>query len=53
MSFMTISPVVGLSKQLIIFRKVVLPEPEGPMIEVQSPSFIETLTLSKAVVIPS
>ena len=31
-------PEVGLSRHAIIFKRVVFPEPEGPTIEMKSPS---------------
>ena len=41
-------PEVGESKQPIIFIRVVFPEPDGPIIEINSPLLIEKLTPFKA-----
>lgn len=38
-------PLVGESKHPIRFNSVVFPEPEGPIIEVHAPLFIETVIL--------
>jgi hypothetical protein len=42
--FRQISPEVGYSKPAIIRRLVVLPQPDGPSIEKNSPSRISMLT---------
>ena len=43
---------VGRSKPAIIRKQVVLPEPEGPSIEKNSPSVISSITLSTALSSP-
>ena len=45
---MKISPVVGVSKPASIRSKVVLPQPEGPSSEKNSPRRISKLTSSTA-----
>ncbi len=46
-------PAVGVSKPAIIRRTVVLPEPDGPSIEKNSPSPISRSTPDTAVVSPN
>jgi hypothetical protein len=43
-------PVVGSNNPAIIERRVDLPHPLGPRIEMNSPSFTESVISSKAVV---
>ena len=50
---MKMSPVVGVSRQPIRFRRVDLPEPEGPMTEMNSPRFTWNETPSSAVTSPA
>ncbi len=49
---MMISPSEGSSKRFKQRRKVLFPEPEGPMIQTTSPSLIETLISFKTVFSP-
>lgn len=46
-SFLNILPEVGFSIPINIFNKVVFPQPEGPRIDKNSPSFTSKLILSK------
>ena len=48
-SFLNILPEVGVSIPINIFNKVVFPQPEGPRIDKNSPSFTSKLMLSKTV----
>lgn len=48
LSFINISPLVGISNPAIILNVVVLPHPEGPNRHTNSPSSIDRLTLSTA-----
>ena len=45
-------PDVGLSRPPSMFKRVDLPEPDGPMIETKSPRSITRLTPSKALMDP-
>jgi len=49
---MKTSPLVGTSKQPIIFSRVDFPEPEGPIIEMKSPAEMLKFTLSNAFTLP-
>ena len=42
------SPLVGLSRDANIFNKVVLPEPDSPMIAIYSPDSTENEISSRA-----
>src|SRR3990167_2618801 len=50
---MRMEPALGCSKPAIRRRQVVLPEPEGPSMEKNSPSWISMDTLSTALTSPN